>query len=53
MPILTTVTVYSRRNQHFYIDKCGFAAVAMRDPQDEEHGMFVLQKRMPGWAEEI
>ena len=27
--------------------------VEVRDPQDEEHGMFVLQKRMPGWAEEI
>lgn len=44
----TETPVFSRRNHHFYINKCGFHVIRIENPKDPEEGMFVLQKRMKG-----
>lgn len=38
--------IFSHRNHHFYINKCGFCAVKIENPRDMREGMFVLEKRM-------
>lgn len=36
---------FSRRNHHFYVNKCGFAIVKIDNPADVEERSFVLEKR--------
>ncbi len=42
----TETPVFSRRNHNFYINKCGFHAVRIEDPQSESGGQFILEKTM-------
>lgn len=44
----TETPIYSRRNHHFYINKCGFHCVRVNNPKDPEEGSFVLIKEMKG-----
>jgi len=34
------------RNIHFYVNKCGFHIIRVKDPKKEEEAMFVFQKTM-------
>lgn len=43
---VTETPLFSHRNQNFYINKCGFHAVAIENPRDHELGCFVLRKEM-------
>lgn len=42
----TDTPIFSRRNHHFYINKCGFHVVRIENPKDMEEGSFILEKRM-------
>lgn len=42
----TETPSFSRRNHHFYINKCGFHVVKIENPKDIEEGSFILEKRM-------
>lgn len=44
----TETPIFSRRNHHFYINKCGFHCIAIKHPKDPEEGSFVLKKVMKG-----
>lgn len=37
---------FSRRNHHFYINKCGFKVVKITDPKDEEERQYIMEKEM-------
>ncbi len=37
---------FSRRNHHFYINKCGFHVIRIDNPKDPEESSFILEKRM-------
>lgn len=38
--------IYSRRNHHFYVNKCGFHVVEIKNPKSLEDGSYILEKRM-------
>lgn len=42
----TETPIFSRRNHHFYINKCGFHVVKIENPKDIEKGSFILEKKM-------
>lgn len=42
----TQTPIYSRRNHHFYVNKCGFHVVKIKDPKDLEMGSFIFEKEM-------
>lgn len=39
---------FSRRNHHFYVNKCGFHIVRIQQPHDPRAAMYILEKRMGG-----
>lgn len=43
---LTDTPGYSKRNHHFYVNKCGFKIVKIVNPMNREDGMYVLEKEM-------
>lgn len=40
----TETPIFSRRNHYFYVNKCGFHIIKIKNPKDLEHGSFILQK---------
>ena len=38
--------IFSHRNHHFYVNKCGFHIVRIENPRDLEEGSYVLEKIM-------
>ncbi len=42
----TETPIFSRRNHHFYVNKCGFHVVRIENPHDPENGSYILEKRM-------
>lgn len=42
----TETPIFSHRNHHFYINKCGFHVIKIENPKDIETGNFILEKRM-------
>ena len=42
----TETPTFSRRNHHFYVNKCGFHIVAIKNPKDWEEGSYLLEKVM-------
>lgn len=42
----TETPIFSHRNHHFYVNKCGFHVVRIENPRDIENGSFLLEKRM-------
>jgi len=42
----TETPIFSHRNHHFYINKCGFACVKIENPKDLNEGSFILVKKM-------
>lgn len=42
----TETPIFSHRNHHFYINKCGFHVVKIENPKDIEKGNFILEKKM-------
>lgn len=42
----TETPIFSHRNHHFYVNKCGFHVVRIEDPRDWENGSFILEKQM-------
>ncbi len=42
----TETPIYSRRNHHFYINKCGFHLIKIKDPKDYEFGSYIFEKEM-------
>jgi hypothetical protein len=37
---------FSRRNHNFYVNKCGFRVVKIKNPRDKYNGCYVLEKQM-------
>jgi len=37
---------YSKRNHHFYVNKCGFKIVKINNPKDKINECYVLEKEM-------
>lgn len=37
---------FSRRNHHFYVNKCGFHVVKIEKPMDKYEISYVLEKRI-------
>lgn len=42
----TETPIFSHRNHHFYVNKCGFHVIKIENPKDLEEGSFILEKRM-------
>lgn len=42
----TETPIFSHRNHHFYVNKCGFHVVKIENPKDWEEGSFLLEKQM-------
>ena len=42
----TETPAFSRRNHHFYVDKCGFHVVRIEKPKDIREGSYILEKLM-------
>lgn len=42
----TETPIYSHRNHHFYVNKCGFHMVKIKNPKDPEGGSFLFEKVM-------
>lgn len=40
----TETPIFSRRNHNFYVNKCGFHVVEIKNPKDLEEGSFILRK---------
>ena len=40
----TETPIFSHRNHHFYVNKCGFHIVKIKNPKDLEDGSFILEK---------
>lgn len=38
--------IFSHRNHHFYINKCGFHVVRIENPKDWREGQFIMEKIM-------
>ncbi|OPA75324.1 GNAT family N-acetyltransferase [Paenibacillus selenitireducens] len=43
---ITETPGYSKRNHHFYVNKCGFKIVKIRDPRNLQNECYVLEKEM-------
>ena len=39
---------FSKRNHHFYVNKCGFTVVRIENPKDVEEENYILEKKMNG-----
>jgi ribosomal protein S18 acetylase RimI-like enzyme len=37
---------FSRRNHNFYVNKCGFKVVKIKNPRDKYNGTYILEKEM-------
>ena len=46
----TETPVFSHRNHHFYVNKCGFHVVRIENPRDWTEGSFILEKDMKNCA---
>ena len=42
----TETAVFSRRNHHFYVNKCGFHIVRIEEPMNFREGSYILEKVM-------
>lgn len=42
----TETPAFSKRNHHFYINKCGFKVVKIDNPKDEEEAQYIMEKEM-------
>lgn len=42
----TETPIFSHRNHNFYINKCGFYVVEIKNPKDMHEGSFIMEKRM-------
>ncbi len=42
----TETAAFSRRNHHFYVNKCGFHVVRIENPMDFKEGSYILEKVM-------
>lgn len=42
----TETPIFSHRNHNFYINKCGFHVVKIKNPKNIEDGSFILEKKM-------
>lgn len=42
----TETPLFSRRNHHFYINKCGFYLTKIENPKSIDEGMYMLKKWM-------
>lgn len=42
----TDTPIFSHRNHHFYINKCGFHVVRIENPKNLKEGSFILEKKM-------
>lgn len=42
----TETAAFSRRNHHFYVNKCGFHVVRIEEPMDIREGNYILEKVM-------
>lgn len=40
----TETPIFSKRNHHFYMDKCGFKCVRVDKPNDYRNGSYILEK---------
>lgn len=40
----TETPIFSRRNHNFYVNKCGFYIIKIKNPKDVEEGSYILQK---------
>jgi hypothetical protein len=40
----TETPIFSHRNHNFYVNKCGFHVIKIKDPKDLEEGSFILKK---------
>jgi hypothetical protein len=37
---------FSRRNHNFYVNKCGFKVVKIKNPRDKYYGSYIMEKQM-------
>ncbi len=42
----TDTPAFSKRNHHFYVNKCGFHIIKIENPMDLREGSFVMEKVM-------
>ena len=42
----TETPIFSHRNHNFYVNKCGFQVVKIKNPKNLEEGSFILEKVM-------
>jgi GNAT superfamily N-acetyltransferase len=42
----TETPKFSRRNHHFYVNKCGFKIWKIENPKEQNEGMYLLEKRI-------
>ncbi|MVX65712.1 GNAT family N-acetyltransferase [Clostridium chromiireducens] len=40
----TETPIFSHRNHNFYVNKCGFHVIEIKNPKDLEEGSFILKK---------
>ncbi|PZM66271.1 GNAT family N-acetyltransferase [Paenibacillus dendritiformis] len=43
---ITETPGYSKRNHHFYVNKCGFKIVKIKNPMNREDESYILEKEM-------
>ncbi|BFH68957.1 hypothetical protein J27TS7_07430 [Paenibacillus dendritiformis] len=43
---ITETPGYSKRNHHFYVNKCGFKIVKIKNPMSRDDEFYVLEKEM-------
>lgn len=43
----TDTPIFSHRNHHFYVNKCGFHIIRIENPKDLREGSYILEKRFP------
>lgn len=39
---------FSKRNHHFYVNKCGFKIVRIKNPRDKYNESYIMEKEMKG-----
>lgn len=42
----TETPIFSHRNHHFYVNKCGFHVIRIENPKDPLEGSYILRKDM-------
>lgn len=42
----TDTPMFSHRNHHFYVNKCGFHIVKIENPKDRNGGTYIFEKQM-------